>query len=71
MSLPSWRLPASVTERAKAWGPRLLDGLYWILLGAAPVVLFLIFFDPHVLDPTRIGWTMEADWGQHVLGWNA
>ena len=71
MSLPPWRLPASVTERAKAWGPRLLDGLYWILLGAAPVVLFLIFFDPHVLDPTRIGWTMEADWGQHVLGWNA
>ena len=71
MSLPSWRLPASVTERAKAWGPRLLDGLYWILLGAAPAVLFLIFFDPHVLDPTRIGWTMEADWGQHVLGWNA
>ena len=71
MSLPSWRLPASVTARAKAWGPRLLDGLYWILLGAAPVVLFLIFFDPHVLDPTRIGWTMEADWGQHVLGWNA
>ena len=71
MSLPSWRLPASVIERAKAWGPRLLDGLYWILLGAAPVVLFLIFFDPHVLDPTRIGWTMEADWGQHVLGWNA
>jgi hypothetical protein len=71
MSLPSWRIPASVTERAKAWGLRLLDGLYWILLGATPAVLFLIFFDPHVLDPTRIGWTMEADWGQHVLGWNA
>ncbi len=71
MSLPSWRLPASVTERAKAWGPGVLDALFWMLFGAAPVVLFLIFFDPHVLDPTRIGWTMEADWGQHVLGWNA
>ncbi len=75
MPLPTWRLPAplieKVTERAKAWGPRLLDVLHWMLLGAAPVVLFLIFFDPNVLNPTRIGWTMEADWGQHVLGWNA
>ncbi len=49
----------------------MLDGLHLMLLGVTPVVLFLIFFDPHVLDPTRIGWLMEADWGQHVLGWNA
>ena len=75
MSLPTWRLPAPILEkviaRVKAWTPRVLDGLHLMLLGATPVLLFLIFFDPHVLDPTRIGWTMEADWGQHVLGWNA
>jgi hypothetical protein len=38
---------------------------------ATPIVLFLLFFNPYVLDPTRIGWLLVNDWGQHVLGWNA
>ncbi len=78
MPLPTWRLPASVTDKAKAitravkpWLPKVSSTLHLIALGVAPIVLFLLFFDPNVLNPTRIGWIMEADWGQHALGWNA
>ncbi|MGN6424801.1 MAG: DUF6311 domain-containing protein [Asticcacaulis sp.] len=79
MRLPDWRLlrrihtqlsarlsavPAPVTRG-------LTNGVFVGLFIAAPVLLFLAFFNPWVLDPTRIGWLMEADWGQHFLGWNA
>ncbi len=37
----------------------------------APLLLFACFFDLNVLNPTRIGWLLDEDWGQHVLGWNA
>jgi hypothetical protein len=36
-----------------------------------PAILFLCFFNVHVLDPTRISWVLQNDWGQHSLGWNA
>lgn len=60
---------------AKAWVIDHQDPLNkWGFDAAAiltPVILFLCFFNPYVLDPTRIGWLMTHDWGQHVLGWNA
>jgi hypothetical protein len=38
---------------------------------AVPVLLFMLFFTPAILDPTRVGWLLDGDWGQHFLGWHA
>ncbi len=38
---------------------------------ALPFFLFFVFFTPDILNPTRIGWLMGGDWGQHFLGWHA
>ena len=38
---------------------------------AIPFLLFGLFFSLDILDPTRIGWLMDGDWGQHFLGWHA
>lgn len=79
MRLPTWRLfgqlHAQLTARLDA-APApvkrgLSQGAFLCLYALGPVFLFLAFFNPWVLDPTRIGWLMEADWGQHFLGWNA
>ncbi|MGZ3298109.1 MAG: DUF6311 domain-containing protein, partial [Asticcacaulis sp.] len=83
MSPLNWRLLAALTDKVQALmaklrarapgglGEQLSGGLFSIALGIAPVLLFVTFFNPNVLNPQRIGWLMEADWGQHVLGWNA
>ncbi|MFN3808522.1 DUF6311 domain-containing protein [Asticcacaulis sp.] len=44
---------------------------YRLALFGTPVLLFLVFFNPAILDPTNIGWLMHGDWGQHFLGWHA
>lgn len=44
---------------------------YRLALFGTPVLLFLIFFNPAILDPTNIGWLMHGDWAQHFLGWHA
>ncbi len=70
MRLPDWRLPS----RAINWlntMPAMRNGLFRGVCIVTPVLLFLAFFTPEVVIPTRIGWLMQADWGQHVLGWNA
>jgi len=38
---------------------------------AVPILLFMLFFTPAILDPTRVGWLLDGDWGQHFLGWHA
>ncbi|GGZ29269.1 DUF6311 domain-containing protein [Asticcacaulis endophyticus] len=42
-----------------------------VLKFAAPILLFLLFFTPDMLDPTNVGWLMRGDWAQHFLGWHA
>lgn len=42
-----------------------------IALVAVPILIFLWFFHPAVLDPTNVSWLFQKDWGQHVLGWHA
>ena len=69
MRLPNW-LSQSLSP-IMPYTPYLVRGTHMGLCTIAPVFLFLCFFNPNVLDPTRIGWLLEADWGQHVLGWNA
>ncbi|ADU12367.1 DUF6311 domain-containing protein [Asticcacaulis excentricus] len=44
---------------------------YRLALFGTPVLLFLLFFNPAILDPTNVGWAMQGDWGQHFLGWHA
>jgi hypothetical protein len=46
-------------------------GLFVLAACLLPCALFLCFFTPDVLNPTRIGWLFHHDWGQHVLGWHA
>ncbi|ESQ83474.1 hypothetical protein AEAC466_12425 [Asticcacaulis sp. AC466] len=36
-----------------------------------PIFLFATFFTLDILNPTRIGWLLNGDWGQHFLGWHA
>lgn len=73
MRLPNW--PGQSLSRLWApvapYTPYLVRGVFIGTCLLTPVLLFLCFFTPEVLDPTRIGWTLEADWGQHFLGWNA
>jgi len=38
---------------------------------AIPLVLFSLFFTLDILVPTRVGWLLAGDWGQHFLGWHA
>jgi len=76
MRLPNWR---SFNWRSlgqplalmRALPVPVQTGAFAALCVLSPLLLFTAFFDWHVVDPTRIGWLMEADWGQHVLGWNA
>lgn len=42
-----------------------------VLTLTVPILLFMLFFTPAVLDPTRVGWLLDGDWGQHFLGWHA
>jgi hypothetical protein len=54
--------------------PKLQKVLLWLrrtLTVLAPVALFALFFHVEILDPTRISWLLDEDWGQHVLGWHA
>ncbi|MDC7685086.1 DUF6311 domain-containing protein [Asticcacaulis sp. BYS171W] len=51
--------------------PEALKWLRRVLTVAAPIALFCLFFHVEILDPTRIGWLLDEDWGQHVLGWHA
>lgn len=54
--------------------PYLPDVLKWtrrVLTVCTPFLLFALFFHVEILDPTRIGWLLDEDWGQHVLGWHA
>jgi hypothetical protein len=51
--------------------PVLWSVLHESLCVITPALLFLCFFNVHTLDPTRIGWVLQNDWGQHSLGWNA
>ena len=71
MRLPHWHVPSQAVAWLNSAPQSLRDGLFRGLSICAPILLFLAFFNPFVLDPTRIGWLMQADWGQHVLGWNA
>jgi hypothetical protein len=37
--------------------------------GTLGVLWFYLLFGPSVLDPTSLGWLMEGDPAQHLLGW--
>ncbi len=69
MRMPNW-LSQPLSPLAP-YTPYLVSGTHIGLCLLAPVFLFLAFFNPDVLNVTHIGWTLEADWGQHVNGWNA
>lgn len=69
MRLPNW-LSQPLAPIAP-YTPYLVRGTYVGLCLLAPVLLFLTFFNPNVLNVTHIGWALEADWGQHLNGWNA
>jgi len=75
MTLPNWLRPgllyAKLTEAWRNVPPAAWTGLHRGLCVIAPLLLFAAFFDLNVLNPTRIGWLLDEDWGQHVLGWNA
>ncbi len=75
MKLPNWRSLSQLFAKVPAvlgdLPPYVKTGVFRSLCVLSPVLLFLCFFNPYVIDPTRIGWLMQADWGQHVLGWNA
>jgi len=75
MRLPNWPRFSQLLDRLQTVPAPvrrgLSQGVFLCAFIAAPAFLFLAFFNPWVLDPTRIGWLMEADWGQHFLGWNA
>lgn len=75
MRLPNWPLPGQIHARLTTLPAPvkrgLKNGVFAALFVLIPAFLFLAFFNPWVLDPKRIGWLMEADWGQHFLGWNA
>ncbi len=51
--------------------PVISTSVHEALCVITPAILFLCFFNVHVLDPTRISWVLQNDWGQHSLGWNA
>jgi hypothetical protein len=51
--------------------PHILIWARRLLTVATPFLLFSLFFHIEILDPTRIGWLLDEDWGQHVLGWHA
>ncbi len=71
MRLPDWHVPSRAVAWLNTTPPTVRNGLFRGLCLIAPLLLFLAFFNPYVLDPTRVGWALTADWGQHFLGWNA
>lgn len=71
MSLSQWFKPATWLSTLQSLPQPVRNGLFRASCLLAPVFLFLCFFNPFVLDPTRVGWLLDEDWGQHVLGWNA
>ncbi|ESQ83473.1 hypothetical protein AEAC466_12420 [Asticcacaulis sp. AC466] len=75
MTLPTWLRPGPLFAKTQAavrrMPPEAWTGLHRGLCLIAPLLLFAAFFDLNVLNPTRILWLLDEDWGQHVLGWNA
>lgn len=71
MSVLKWLNPGRWLGALQSSPPEVRTGLFRGLCIVTPLLLFVTFFNPYILDPTRIGWTLVADWGQHVLGWNA
>ena len=71
MRLPNWRFLSQPLAIMKSLPAPVQTGVFAALCVLTPVLLFTAFFDWNVVNPTRIGWLMQADWGQHVLGWNA
>lgn len=56
----TWPMPVTGMVRASAQTHYLV----------VPMCLFLVFFDPSILDPTVIGWAMDGDHlAQHYAGW--
>lgn len=71
MSLSHWLKPQVWLSTVQNLPESVRNGLFRAAVILAPVFIFLAFFSPFVVDPTRIGWLLDEDWGQHVLGWNA
>ncbi len=70
MNLPILRQLGQALSKLKS-APALWTVLHESLCVVTPAILFLCFFNVHTLDPTRISWVLQNDWGQHSLGWNA
>ncbi len=55
--------------------PWAYDGAFEVCKGlhrlVLPCLLFAIFFDWAVLDPTDVGWLIKGDLGAHFVGWTA
>lgn len=71
MSLSQWLKPKLWLSTVQTLPEPVRNGLFRAAVILAPIFLFLAFFSPFIVDPTRIGWLLDEDWGQHVLGWNA
>ncbi len=71
MSLSQWLKPQVWLSTVQTLPDPVRNGLFRAAVILAPAFLFLSFFSPFIVDPTRVGWLLDEDWGQHVLGWNA
>lgn len=71
MSLSQWLKPQVWLSTVQTLPEPVRNGLFRAAVILAPVFIFLAFFSPFIIDPTRVGWLLDEDWGQHVLGWNA
>jgi hypothetical protein len=71
MSLSQWLKPQIWLSTVQTLPEPVRNGLFRAAVILAPMFIFVAFFSPFIVDPTRVGWLLDEDWGQHVLGWNA
>jgi hypothetical protein len=71
MSLSQWLKPQVWLSTVQTLPEPVRNGLFRAAVILAPIFIFVSFFSPFIIDPTRVGWLLDEDWGQHVLGWNA
>lgn len=71
MPVSQWLKPQIWLSTVRTLPEPVRNGLFRAAVILVPLFIFVSFFSPFVVDPTRIGWLLDEDWGQHVLGWNA
>ncbi|MGF1447406.1 MAG: DUF6311 domain-containing protein [Pikeienuella sp.] len=62
--------PRRARPRFRA-SPHAEDTLCYALLALAGAAIFLVAFDPRILDPGQFGWLLMHDWGKNFVGTTA